>query len=151
MSVVLDRPVTRQRFPETDVPVVLRPRIPVEPEVRPRIHVPVETPAVAPRRKASPALRTCALKVALFTGIFAGTYVVSCLSGFYLEEQSRSVANDAAHRATAALREERDVQHRLNELTSAASIEAWALTHGFHTTDGLGQTSTVDSRVASND
>jgi len=154
MSVVLDRPVTKTRLPEIEAPVFLKPRIRVEPEYRPGIEAPAQTPAEMPvkvqRRSKVNVGRQILLKGMMFVAVFGVSYVASTLSGHYLVEKSRNQTIEATARATAALQSEREVRRRLDALTSASSIEDWALSHSFRPTDGLGQTSKVVSLVAIN-
>jgi len=82
--------------------------------------------------------------------LFAATYLCSSLGGHYLVEKSRNQAIEASSRANVAVQNEREVQRRLDVLSSSSSIEQWALSHDFHPADGLGQTSKVDNLVATN-
>jgi len=146
MSVVIDKPFTRTRAPQVDVPVVLSPRIRLEPERRPTVEAPVKVQ----KRSSTRTARALALKCCLFCGVFGVSYVASTLSGHYLVEKSRNLSNEATTRASVAAQAERDVQRRIDVLTSASSIEDWALSHSFRPTDGLGQTSKVVNLVATN-
>ena len=150
MSVVLERPLLRTRFPQTEAPVVLKPRIPAEPLIQPNIQVPTQAPTKVVRRSRVWTARYVGIKCMMFCGVFASAYVVSTLSGHYLVEKSRNLSNEATMRASIAVQAEREVQRRLDVLTSASSIEDWALSHSFRRTDGLGQTSKVVNLVATN-
>lgn len=145
MNVVLDRPNTRIPLPSGGMPVITRPRIPVEPERRPVIETPVPTPAPTrvKRRSKTGTAEFVVAKALMFAGFFAITYVCSTLGGQYLVEKSRDDGVSATSRASVAVQAENDVRRRLDTLTSSGSIEDWALSHGFHPTDGLGQTSKV--------
>jgi len=156
MSVVLDRPIERTQLRQAEVPVALqpRPRPTPAPEQLPRIERPVERSVDVPgkvqrRTKVKVNVGQIALaKMLMFCGVAAVAYVGSDLCGHYMVEKSRNETIAATNRATSALRAEREVQRRLDGLTSAASIEDWALSHGFRPTDGLGQTSKVVNLVA---
>ena len=152
MSVVLDRPVVKEKLTVADVPVVLRPRIPVEPVRRPTVDVPVYTPAPSRVRQdvGVKVAKYLGLKTALFGVIFGMTYVASTLAGQYLVEQSRAQSMDALSRSKAAVQAEKAIQRRLDVLRSAPAIEEWALSHGFRPADGLGETSKVQDSGATN-
>ncbi len=147
MSVVLDRPAKGTSLPSGPAPVVVRSRVRDVPDLRPVYRAPVYEPAPTPvivrkRAKASP-FEAVMTKTLLFAGFFIAAYVPSTLAGYYMVDKSRMEGIDAAARASAAVRSENEVQRRLDTLTSASYVETWALTHGFHPTDGLGQTSKV--------
>lgn len=167
MSTLLDRPVETTRPQPAARPVGLQPKIRVEPDVRPIRHRPVETPLRTPSKAPSETLveipRKATKKGAsvgvgffvltkamLFLAFFSLSYVASTLSGHYLVEKSRNMGIAASTRATVALQSEREVQRRIDVLTSASAIEDWALSHSFRPTDGLGQTSRVVNLVPTN-
>jgi hypothetical protein len=155
MSVVLDRPEEITELRPTSAPVALKPRVQPQPEYRPTTDIPIQRPLQRPidtpvqtparvKRQAKVGLgQTIGLKAMMFTAVFSLTYVGSTLTGHYLVEKSRNQSIAASNRATSAIQAEREVQQRLDTLTSASSIEDWALSHGFRPTDGLGQTSKV--------
>jgi len=148
MSVVLDRPVTRQQTTVVDTPLVLRPRIPVEPVRRPIVDIPVQAPTRVKKKSGTKVGRLVAAKCLMFGVVFGVTYVASTLSGQYLVEASRTQGIDALGRSKAAIQSEKAIQRRLDVLRSATAIEDWALSHGFRPADGLGQTSKVQDLVA---
>jgi len=158
MSTLLDRPVETTRLQLADVPVALQPKIRVKPQPhhQPVIERPVGNPAeipqrvnrrVAKRRSSVNAVRFGLAKGMLFGAFFSVTYVASTLSGHYLVEKSRIQSSAAAVSATAAAQSVGEIQRRLDVLTSASTIEDWAMSHSFRPTDGLGQTSKVVSVV----
>ncbi len=150
MSVVIDRPVVKDRVPVQDVPVVLSPRTPVEPARRREVDVPVFTPSPSRVRKdvGRKVGQYILGKVMLFSLFFVLTYVASTLLGQYLVEQSRTQSKEALTRSKVAVQAEKAIERRLDVLRSATSIEDWALSHGFRPADGLGQTSKVQDLAA---
>jgi len=150
MSVVLDRPFVPTRLPQGDVPVDFRLRGRVEPDLRVHVDVPQAAPVRVRKKARASILQVAAAKAGLFVAIFALTYVASALSGHVLMEKSRAQSNEATSRAAAAVQADRDVQKRIDYLTSSRTIEDWAFAHSFRPTYVLGQTSKVDSRVAPN-
>ncbi len=150
MSVVLDRPVSNLQGTVTDVPLVLRPRITDEPARRPVIDIPAQAPSRVKQKSGANVAHVVAMKALMFVLVLAMTSVASTLTGQYLVEKSRTQSMDAYSRAKIAIQSEKDIQRKLDVLRSAASIEDWALSHGFRPADGLGQTSKVVDRVAAN-
>jgi|GEM_PF-2456141 len=150
MSVVLDRPVVPEQQTATELPVALRQRVPVEPVRRPVVDVPVVAPNRSRVRQdvGLKIARVVCAKVALFGAVYALTYTVSTLTGQYFVEQSRAQIKDAVSRSKAAIQNERAIERRLNVIRNAATIEEWALSHGFRPADGLGETSKVTDSVA---
>ena len=149
MSVVLDKPRLRYRTPVTDVPLVLRPRVPVQPG-RPAIDVPRQTPTRVKPRTGVRVGHFFVMKGMLFAMTFGITYVASTLSGMYLVEQSRTQGIEASARAKYAMQSEKTIQRTLDTLRSATTVEDWAIAHGFLPADGLGQTSKVQDIGATN-
>ena len=149
MSVVLDRPLTRPRAPRIDSPSLRQREVPVGPSPR-VVDVPTVAPVKVRRRSGVEVCQFVISKLTLFACFFISTYVASSLGGHYLVEKSRNQSIEATNRANAAVQAEKEVQRRLDVVTGSSAIEEWALSHSFRPTDGLGQTSKVDTRVASN-
>jgi len=152
MSVVLEKPEITSRASVADVPFALRPSIPVEvprePLYRPipettTVTAPATVPTRVRKQSGTRVGQWIVAKVTLFGVFFALTFVASTLCGQFLLERSRTQSLDAMNRARYAQRAEKSIMQRLDTLNSAASIEQWALTHGFRPSDGLGETSKV--------
>lgn len=67
----------------------------------------------------------------LFVGLFTITYTTSCLVGQVRVEKARRTEIMARERAREARRTEASLRARVDSLTSATAIEAWAEKHGF--------------------
>ncbi len=151
MSVVIERPQLRTRVRPGSSSSRLRSRGRVEPELRPYRDATVATQTVTVQRKASLTVAgVIACKVAMFGGVFVATYVISGVSGQFMADKAHAVSRDSELRAGAANKLVREAQHRIDYMSTSASLEQWALSHGFHSPDGLGQTSKVDNLVATN-
>lgn len=75
-----------------------------------------------------------------FVGIFTVTYATSSLMGQVRVEKARRLEIAARERAREARRTEASLRARVDSLTSAASIESWAKTHGFVVPKAEGET-----------
>jgi len=150
MSVVLDRPFTRTRTPQSDAPVALRHKIGPEPEYQPYVDIPVQVPVRVRRRSGTDVLQVAVTKTLLFSGVFALTYLSSALYGNYMVDKSSKLSHDASIRANAALQAKDDVQKKINVLTSDAAIKQWALSHSFQQAEQVDQTSRANNLVTSN-
>lgn len=74
-----------------------------------------------------------------FVGIFTVTYAASSLLGQVKVEKARRMEIAARERAREARRTEASLRARVDSLTSAPSIEAWAKTHGFEVPKSEGE------------
>jgi hypothetical protein len=153
MSVVIEKPQirTRVRPGSSQSKLRTRVRVRVEPELRPYVEVPASTRAVTVQQRSSLTVAgVIACKMGLFAGVFVATFVVSGVGGQYMADRSHASSRDSLQRVSSATKLIREAQHRIDYMSTSASLEQWALTHGFHSPDGLGQTSKVDNLVATN-
>ena len=96
------------------------------------------TPSVRLKRQAAARARakTYVLrKVALFGACMATALVAGTMSGHVMLEKVRTEARTTRMLASEAKAEEYSARKRLDELTSTASIEEWAVAHGFVASD----------------
>jgi len=109
----------------------LQPRPSQRPKSKPRVHVRVQ---VTERRQArtNPAL-FIATRAIVFGVICLFTYATSSLAGQVMVEKARRQGIAAKERAIEARRAEATIRERVDSLTSARSIEEWALAHGLQT------------------
>lgn len=96
------------------------------------------TPSVRLKRQAAARARakTYVLrKVALFGVCMASALIASTMSGHVMLEKVRTEARTTRLLASEAKAEEYSARKRLDELTSTASVEEWAVAHGFVSSD----------------
>ena len=150
MSVVLDRPFTKTRTPQSDAPVALRPNIHVQPDTRPQFESQQQSRVKVRNKAATVTAQAVGKKVVMFSGIFVVTYLCSALYGNNLVDKSNRLSREATNRAVAALQAKQEVQDRIDTLTSDAMIKQWAATNSFRKADAPVQTSTRNNLVAFN-
>ena len=150
MSVVLERPFTKSRAPQSGTPTALRRNTGVEQGYGATVEVAPQTSVRVRRQTSTKVLQAVLTKTALFAGVFTFTYVSSALYGNYMVDKSSKLSREALTRATAATQAKLDVQNRINDLTSDAAIQQWALSHAFRQTESTGQTSRENNLVTTN-
>lgn len=82
-----------------------------------------------------------AARTFLFMTVAAGSYVAATLSGQVLLEQARRQSLSSQARTTEARQAESVLRHQVDELSSLASIAAWARANGFSAPDAQRTTS----------
>ncbi|MGV3616710.1 MAG: hypothetical protein ACO1SV_15390 [Fimbriimonas sp.] len=128
MSVAnLEKPVRSKRT----TPVIDRPQVGARPASRPKTRPEVRMRVdIQERRGAQP--RSAVMMAAMvFVGFFTASYATSSLAGQVMVEKARRLEISARERAREARRTEASLRARVDALTSATSVESWALTHGF--------------------
>lgn len=100
-------------------------------------------------RTAAPAKGGLLMGAMVFVGLFTVTYATSSLMGQVRVEKARRLEIAARERAREARRTEASLRARVDSLTSAASIEGWAKTHGFVVPKAEGETEEMTNGTAS--
>jgi hypothetical protein len=101
-------------------------------------------------RSRSKVIGAVVARCAVFAVVALATSAASSLTGNVMVEKARRDGIHAAERSRDARAAEAVLRRKVNELTSIASIQEWAIAHGFEAPDVLSPTSTRKNLVALN-